>query len=81
MDNETVTVVRDNYKGFPMLKLVKGEKDKYPFAFGVAKAKLILAHIKDIEAFVREGEAEQEAAKAAKAKDKAAAAEKKVALK
>ena len=40
------------YKGSKVLTLKKDQDDKFPFSFGLAKAKMIIAHIKDIEAFV-----------------------------
>jgi len=40
------------YKGNKVLKLSKGENDKYPFAFGLNKAKLILENIIAIQEFV-----------------------------
>lgn len=45
---------RGEYKGNQMIILKRSEDDKYPFQFGVAKAKLILEHVDDIEAFVQE---------------------------
>jgi len=38
------------FKGNPVLTLNPDER--YPFSFGVSKAKLILAHLDDIRAFV-----------------------------
>ncbi len=40
------------FKGNPMLVLKNAEDDKFPFQFGVKKAKLMLAHIEDIKKFV-----------------------------
>ncbi len=40
------------FKGSPVLSLANGPEDKYPFTFGVRKAKLILDHIDDIKKFV-----------------------------
>lgn len=48
---------RSEYKGFPMIKLTSGDNEKYPFQFGLQKAKRILSCIKDIEAFVAEEDA------------------------
>lgn len=59
----TITASRGEYKGYPMLKLSSGENEKYPFQFGLQKAKRILACIPDIQEFVRDCEAK--AAKAA----------------
>ena len=49
-------VKQSEYKGNKMLVLAKSEDDKYPFQFGLGKAKLILEHIDDIKAFVEENE-------------------------
>lgn len=40
------------YKGNPMLVLTQGQEDRFPFQFGLKKAKLILEHLEDIKAFV-----------------------------
>lgn len=40
------------FKNKPIIKLKKAEDDKFPFTFGVNKAKLILANISSIEKFV-----------------------------
>lgn len=40
------------FKGNPMLVLKNAEDDKFPFQFGVKKAKLVLAHIEDVKKFV-----------------------------
>jgi hypothetical protein len=40
------------YKGNPMLVLTQGPEDRFPFQFGLKKAKLILEHLDDIKAFV-----------------------------
>lgn len=42
------------YKGNKTITLRDGENDKYPFSFGVRKAKKILENIDDIKAFVEE---------------------------
>lgn len=42
------------YKGKPLLILKRSEEDKYPFSFGVSKAKLILDNIEEIKKFVEE---------------------------
>jgi len=42
------------FKGKPILILKRSEEDKFPFSFGISKAKLILENIKDIEKFVAE---------------------------
>lgn len=45
---------RSEYKGSPMIKLMRDETDRYPFQFGVRKAQLILENIDDIKQFVEE---------------------------
>jgi hypothetical protein len=40
------------YKGRPVLTLNPGTR--FPFTFGVAKAKLIIQHLKAIEDFIQE---------------------------
>lgn len=46
------------FKNKPIIKLKKAEDDKFPFTFGVNKAKLILANLAAIETFVDKHEAE-----------------------
>ncbi|MBF0493448.1 MAG: hypothetical protein HQM15_11815 [Deltaproteobacteria bacterium] len=41
------------YKGNPMIVLKNSEEDKYPFQFGIKKAKLVLEHIEDVKKFVQ----------------------------
>lgn len=43
----------EQYRDKPIIVLYRDEEDKYPFKFGVSKAKLILEHIKQIEDFVK----------------------------
>ena len=40
------------YKGNPMIVLKSTAEDKFPFQFGIKKAKLIVAHVEDIRRFV-----------------------------
>lgn len=47
-------VERSEYKGKPIILIRRDEEDKYPFSFGVAKAKLILENIDEIRKFVEE---------------------------
>ncbi len=47
-------VERSEYKGKPMLVLKRDEEDKYPFSFGMSKAKLIVENIEEIKKFVSE---------------------------
>lgn len=44
----------EEYKGNKMISLMEKEEDRFPFTFGVKKAKLILAHIEEIRKFVDE---------------------------
>jgi hypothetical protein len=45
-------VSESEYKGNPMLVIKATEEDKFPFQFGVKKAKLILENIENIKKFV-----------------------------
>ena len=49
-------VSKTEYQGKPMLSFKQDENDKYPFTFGVKKAKIILDHFEDIQKFVEENE-------------------------
>ncbi|NTV53417.1 MAG: hypothetical protein HGA76_10460 [Candidatus Firestonebacteria bacterium] len=42
------------FKGNVVITLKRTEEDKYPFTFGLAKAKLILEHLDDIKRFYEE---------------------------
>jgi len=50
---------RDSYNGKPTLTLKNAEEDKFGFTFGITKAKLIMSHTKEIEAFVKDNEGAQ----------------------
>ena len=45
-------VEESEFKGNAMIVLKNYEEDKYPFQFGVKKAKLVLENIDAIKAFV-----------------------------
>jgi hypothetical protein len=45
-------VERSDYNGKPIIILRRSEEDKFPFSFGLAKARMILENIKEIEKFV-----------------------------
>ena len=45
---------RSEYNGKPILVLRRSEEDKFPFSFGLAKARLILENIEEIKKFVAE---------------------------
>lgn len=47
-------IEKTEYKGKPILILKRNEEDKYPFSFGVSKAKLILENLDEIKKFVEE---------------------------
>ena len=49
-------VERTEFKGNKILILKRNEDDKYPFSFGIGKAKLILENLAEIEKFVKENE-------------------------
>ena len=53
----TYTASVGEYKGFPMLILSSGANEKYPFQFGLQKAKRIVACIDAIKQFVIDQEA------------------------
>ncbi|MBI4055321.1 MAG: hypothetical protein HY402_04220 [Elusimicrobia bacterium] len=40
------------FKGNPVLVLTRSPEDRFPFQFGLSKARLILEHIEDIKKFV-----------------------------
>jgi hypothetical protein len=45
-------VLEGDYRGNVMLIIRQAPQDKFPFQFGLKKAKLILEHIEDIKKFV-----------------------------
>lgn len=45
-------VTESEFKGNPMLVLSQAADDRFPFQFGLKKAKLILDHIEEIKLFV-----------------------------
>ena len=49
-------IKRGEYQGKPVISLMKMENDKFPFTFGTAKAKMILANLDEIRKFVEESE-------------------------
>jgi hypothetical protein len=53
-------IERSEYKGKPLLVIKRDENDKYPFSFGLSKAKLILENIDEIKKFVSEAYGEKE---------------------
>ena len=51
-------VERSEFKGKPVLIIRRTEDDKYPFTFGMSKAKMILENIEEIKRFVEENSKE-----------------------
>lgn len=49
-------IERSEFKGKPVLIIKRNEDDKYPFAFGLSKAKLILENLEEIKKFVAEND-------------------------
>ena len=49
-------IEKSEYKGKPVLIMKRSEDDKYPFAFGLSKAKLILENIEAIKDFVAQND-------------------------
>lgn len=45
-------VSESEFKGNPMIVIKNDEEDKYPFQFGVKKAKLVLENIESIKKFI-----------------------------
>jgi len=51
-DKAGLTVERGEYSGKPTMSIRRGAGDKFPFSFGLGKAKMIVAMIDEIRAFV-----------------------------
>ena len=51
--NRMSSVKEGIFKNNPVLTLKNFEEDKFPFSFGLKKAKLLLAHLPDIKSFVQ----------------------------
>jgi hypothetical protein len=51
-------VEKSEFKGRPVIKLLRNEEDEYPFTFGLKKAQLILENINEINSFVEENKEE-----------------------
>ncbi len=49
-------VEESEYKGNPMLVLRRTQEDRYPFQFGLSKAKLMLESVEEIKAWVAKQE-------------------------
>jgi len=48
------------YKGSPIISLLRDDEDRFPFSFGITKAKLILENIESIKAFINTNEPKNE---------------------
>ena len=48
------------FKGNPVLVLSGGPDDRFPFQFGLRKARLILDHVEDVKKFVEKHEKPEE---------------------
>lgn len=55
-------VEESEYKGNPMIVLRRSEEDRYPFQFGLSKAKLIVDSIDEIKKWVEKQEKSKAAA-------------------
>ena len=53
-ENAGYIVERGEFKGKPILVIKRDEADKYPFSFGISKAKIILDNIEEIKRFVQD---------------------------
>lgn len=47
-------VERSEYKGKPVLIIRRTQEDRFPFSFGISKARLIMEHIEEIKKFVED---------------------------
>jgi len=52
-------VEKTEYKGQPVIILKRNENDKFPFSFGLGKARMILEAIDEIKKFVKENESKE----------------------
>ena len=51
-------ISRTEFKGKPVLVIKRDAEDKYPFSFGLTKAKLILENLEEIKRFVEDNSKE-----------------------
>lgn len=49
-------IEKSEFKGKPIIILKRDENEKFPFSFGLTKAKLILDNLEDIKKFVQEND-------------------------
>lgn len=62
-------VSESEFKGNKMIVLKRSEDDRFPFQFGLSKAKLILDSIEELKAWVEKQEKAKAAAGPASAED------------
>jgi CO dehydrogenase nickel-insertion accessory protein CooC1 len=53
-------IEQSEFKGNPMLVIKNDENDRFPFSFGLSKAKKILGAIDEIKAFVEKNDKKPE---------------------
>lgn len=53
-------VERTEYKGQPVIILKRNDNDKYPFSFGLSKARLIIEYFEEIKKFVGEADTKED---------------------
>jgi len=53
-------IEESEYMGKPMLVIKNDEKDRFPFSFGVSKAKKIMGALEQIKAFVQKHDKPEE---------------------
>jgi len=51
-------IERSEFKGRPVLIIRRDENDKYPFTFGLSKARLILENYEEVKKFVQDNDME-----------------------
>lgn len=51
-------IEESEYKGNPMIVIKRAAEDRYPFQFGLSKAKLIMESLEDIKKFVKKHDPE-----------------------
>ena len=56
VEDAIMIVERTEYKGQPVLILKRNENDKYPFSFGLPKARLIIEGFEEVKKFVAEND-------------------------
>ena len=59
MPNDIPIIETGEYKGNKTITFKKNAEDRFPFSFGLTKAKIILANIKAIQKFVDDNADEQ----------------------